>query len=63
VLGDQADFCDAADPRALADALLVAVTDPHGSADARRAHAAGFTWTGCAEATHTAYERAVAFRD
>ena len=63
VLGDQADFCDAADPLALADALLVAVTDPHGSADARRAHAAGFTWTRCAEATHTAYERAVALRD
>jgi glycosyltransferase involved in cell wall biosynthesis len=62
VLGDQADFCDADDPLALADAILTAVTDPHGSADARRAHAAGFTWARCAEATHTAYERAVALR-
>jgi glycosyltransferase involved in cell wall biosynthesis len=60
VLGDQAGFCDAADPQALADALLVAVTDPHGSPEARRARAAQFTWTRCAQATHAAYDRALA---
>jgi glycosyltransferase involved in cell wall biosynthesis len=63
VLGDQAGFCDASDPLALADALLTAVNDPHGTADTRRAHAAGFTWTRCATATHTAYERALVLRD
>ena len=62
VLGDQADFCDAADPRALADALLVAVTDPHGNATERRARAAEFTWSRCAEATYSAYVRAVALK-
>jgi glycosyltransferase involved in cell wall biosynthesis len=63
VLGDQGDFCDATDPQALADALLVALTDPHGNPDARRARAAQFTWARCAKATHTAYERAVALRN
>jgi len=60
VLGDQAVFCDAGDTLALADAILTTVTDPRGSPDARRAHAASFSWTRCAEATHAAYERAVA---
>jgi glycosyltransferase involved in cell wall biosynthesis len=62
VLGDQADFCDAGDPPALAEALLAAVTDPHGTGDSRRAHAAEFTWSRCAAETHSAYLRAVALR-
>jgi len=62
VLGDQADFCDAGDPRALAEALLAALCDPHGSGDSRRARAAEFTWSRCAEITHAAYLRAVALR-
>lgn len=49
------------DTQGLADALREAVTEPHAaSASAtRRAHAARFTWRRCAEATVTAYRRAV----
>ena len=62
VLGDQADFCDAVDPLALADAILTVLENPRGSADARRARAAEFSWTRCAKLTHAAYEAAVALR-
>jgi glycosyltransferase involved in cell wall biosynthesis len=44
----------------LAHAILEAIADPP-SLDvlaARRAHAAGFTWRRCAEATVAAYRRA-----
>ena len=60
VLGDQAELVDPGDPGGLAAALAKAVEDGGEVArGARRAHAAGFTWDLCAEATLQAYARAV----
>ena len=60
VLGDQAELVDPGDPGGLAAALAKAVEDGGEVArEARRAHAAGFTWDLCAEATLQAYARAV----
>ena len=59
VLGDQALYCDATDPEALAAAMGDVLTAPAGDALSRRARAASFTWARCAEATHAAYRRAV----
>lgn len=59
VLGDQALFCDATDPEALAAAVVQVLSAPAGDVDSRRARAASFTWARCAEATHTAYRRAL----
>ncbi|MFD0923576.1 glycosyltransferase family 4 protein [Saccharopolyspora rosea] len=47
------------DVDALRDALREALSRPRDGADARRAHAARFTWRACAEATLEAYRRAV----
>jgi glycosyltransferase involved in cell wall biosynthesis len=62
VLGDQAVLTDPDDPVALAKALAEALADPGDEAvrAARRAHAARYTWTACAEATMGAYRRALA---
>ena len=62
VLDDQAAFVDPDDVDGLAKALAGALADPGDDAfrAARRAHAARFTWTACAEATMGAYERALA---
>ncbi|MGH3439407.1 MAG: glycosyltransferase family 4 protein [Sciscionella sp.] len=60
VAGGQASLVPYGDVDALADALAHAMRSPP-SADvlaARRAHAAGFTWQGCAQATVEAYRRA-----
>ncbi len=46
--------------RELADAVRVALTAPVGTSAQRREQAGGFTWQRCAEATHAAYERALA---
>jgi glycosyltransferase involved in cell wall biosynthesis len=60
VLGDQAELVDPGDAGALAAALAKAVEGGGEAArQARRAHAAGFTWDLCAEATLQAYARAV----
>jgi glycosyltransferase involved in cell wall biosynthesis len=60
VLGDHAELVDPGDAGALASALAKAVEDVGGPArQARRAHAAGFTWQRCARATLDAYSRAV----
>jgi glycosyltransferase involved in cell wall biosynthesis len=59
VLGDQAELVDPGDAGALAAALAKAVEDGGGPArQARRAHAATFTWQRCAQATLSAYTRA-----
>lgn len=60
VAGDQATLVPYGDDAALAHALTEAVADPPPLAvmAARRAHAAGFTWRRCAEATVAAYRRA-----
>ena len=61
VLGEQADLVDPRDAGALASALAKAIEDGGGPArQARRAHAAGFTWGRCAQATLAAYTRAAA---
>jgi glycosyltransferase involved in cell wall biosynthesis len=60
VAGDQATLVPYGDVDGLAHAILEAIADPP-SLDvlaARRAHAAGFTWRRCAEATVAAYRRA-----
>ncbi|WP_243792144.1 glycosyltransferase family 1 protein [Saccharopolyspora gloriosae] len=60
VTGGLAEFVPYGDPDALRAALqrtVAAPVDPAAAA-ARRAHAAGFTWRGCAEATLRAYQRA-----
>jgi len=60
VAGGQAHLVPVADAAALAAALTDALDDPPSSdvLAARRAHAARFTWRGCAEATVAAYRRA-----
>lgn len=62
VLGAQAAFVDPGDPDALAAALAKALADDGGpgARAARRAHAARFTWAGCAAATLDAWRRALA---
>jgi glycosyltransferase involved in cell wall biosynthesis len=61
VLGDQAELVPPGDQAALADALARVLEDPGGepARAARRAHAAAFTWAACAEATMSAYRRAL----
>jgi glycosyltransferase involved in cell wall biosynthesis len=61
VLGGQAELTPPGDAAALADALARVLEDPGGepARTARRAHAAGFTWAACAQATLTAYRRAL----
>jgi glycosyltransferase involved in cell wall biosynthesis len=61
VLGDQAELVPPGDAAALADALARALEDPGGepARTARRARAAAFTWRACAQATLTAYRRAL----
>jgi glycosyltransferase involved in cell wall biosynthesis len=64
VAGGQATLVPYGDVEALAVALKAALADPP-AADvlaARRAHAAGYTWRRCAQATVTAYRRAAADR-
>jgi glycosyltransferase involved in cell wall biosynthesis len=60
-LGEAAELVDADDPGALAGAIAKALADDGGPAAraARRAHAARFTWTACAEATMGAYRLAL----
>ena len=61
VLGDQAELIPPGDPAALAAALARVLDDPGGEPvrAARRARAAGFTWENCAQATLSAYRRAL----
>jgi glycosyltransferase involved in cell wall biosynthesis len=61
VLGDQAELVAPGDAAVLADALARVLEDPGGepARNARRAHAAAFTWAACAQATLTAYRRAL----
>ena len=61
VLGDQAELVPPGDAAALADALARVLEDPGGepARAARRARAAAFTWRACAQATLTAYRRAL----
>jgi glycosyltransferase involved in cell wall biosynthesis len=61
VLGDQADLVPPGDPAALADALARTLEDPGDERRraARRTRAAGFTWENCAQATLSAYHRAL----
>lgn len=64
VAGDQATLVPYGDVPALAAALVAALEAPAPAPviAARRAHAAGFTWRRCAEATVSAYRRAAADR-
>jgi glycosyltransferase involved in cell wall biosynthesis len=61
VLDDQAELVPPGDAAALADALARVLEDPGGepARAARRAHAAAFSWAACAQATLTAYRRAL----
>ena len=61
VLGDQAELVPPGDAAALADALARVLEDPGGepARAARRVRAAAFTWAACAQATLTAYRRAL----
>jgi glycosyltransferase involved in cell wall biosynthesis len=61
VLGDQAELVPPGDAAALADALARVLQDPGGepARTARRARAAAFTWAACAQATLSAYRRAL----
>jgi glycosyltransferase involved in cell wall biosynthesis len=61
VLGDQAELVPPGDTAALADALAKVVEDPGGdpARTDRRARAAAFTWAACAQATLSAYRRAL----
>jgi glycosyltransferase involved in cell wall biosynthesis len=61
VLGPDAELVPPGDADALADALARVLKDPGGEREraARRARAAAFTWDACAEATLTAYRRAL----
>jgi glycosyltransferase involved in cell wall biosynthesis len=60
VAGDQAVFVPYGDVEALISALTTVLSTPPTLTvlAARRAHAAGFTWRRCAEATTSAYRRA-----
>ncbi|WP_433870022.1 glycosyltransferase family 4 protein [Saccharopolyspora sp. CA-218241] len=60
VTGGHADLVPPGDPEALREALRTAAARPRDATSdaARRAHAAGFTWRACAEATRAAYHRA-----
>jgi glycosyltransferase involved in cell wall biosynthesis len=60
VTGDCASLVQYGDVDGLAEALRIAVIDPHAVAtsSARRAHAANFTWHTCAELTVGAYRLA-----
>jgi glycosyltransferase involved in cell wall biosynthesis len=60
VAGDQATLVPYGDAEALAEAMTAAIADPPPLTvlAARRAHAAGYTWRQCAEATVAAYRRA-----
>jgi glycosyltransferase involved in cell wall biosynthesis len=61
VLGDQAELVPPGDSEALAAALARVLDDPGGepARAARRTRAAGFTWENCAQATLSAYRRAL----
>jgi glycosyltransferase involved in cell wall biosynthesis len=61
VLGDQAELVPPGDPEALAAALARVLGDQGGgpARAARRTRAAGFTWENCAQATLSAYRRAL----
>jgi glycosyltransferase involved in cell wall biosynthesis len=61
VLDGQAELVPPGDAAALADALARVLEDPGGEAarTARRTRAAAFTWAACAQATVTAYRRAL----
>jgi glycosyltransferase involved in cell wall biosynthesis len=61
VLGDQAELVPRGDAAAMAAALAKVLADPGGepARAARRARAAGFTWSACARATLSAYRRAL----
>jgi glycosyltransferase involved in cell wall biosynthesis len=61
VLDDQAELVAPGDAAALADALARVLEDPGGepARNARRTRAAAFTWAACAQATLTAYRRAL----
>jgi glycosyltransferase involved in cell wall biosynthesis len=61
VLGDQAELVPPGDAAAMAAALAKVLADPGGepARAARRARAAAFTWSACAEATLSAYRRAL----
>jgi glycosyltransferase involved in cell wall biosynthesis len=61
VLGDQAELVPPGDAAAMAAALAKVLADPGGepARAARRARAAGFTWAACAQATLSAYRRAL----
>lgn len=60
VLGDQASYVDARSAEALLAGIQGALADPVGTSATRQAHARGFTWRACAEATLAAYRRALA---
>ncbi|HVF03305.1 MAG TPA: glycosyltransferase family 1 protein [Frankiaceae bacterium] len=63
VLAEHATYAPVGDAEALAEALRAALAAGDGgpaARAARRAHAARFTWGGCARATLAAYERALA---
>jgi glycosyltransferase involved in cell wall biosynthesis len=64
VLGDQAELVAPGDAAALAAALARVLDDPGDAAAraARRGRAAGFTWESCAQATLSAYHRALETR-
>lgn len=61
VLGDQAELVPPGDAAAMAAALAKVLGDPGGerARAARRARAAAFTWAACANATLSAYRRAL----
>jgi glycosyltransferase involved in cell wall biosynthesis len=61
VLSDQAELVPPGDADALAATLAKVLEDPGGepARTARRARAAAFTWDACAQATLTAYRRAL----
>jgi len=64
VAGEQATLVPFGDTEALAEAMVLALDTPPSSEvlAARRAHAAGFTWRRCAEATVAAYRDAAGIR-
>ena len=61
VLGDQAELVPPGDAASMADALAKVLDDPGGepARAARRARAVAFTWAACAQATLSAYRRAL----